>query len=60
MLAQPLADNDTSLPSALSGTTGQLSHPRQPCLGILTNLARIVVAYNDHLREESYNHYIWQ
>lgn len=34
--------------------------PKQPCLAILRNLARIVVAYNDHLREESYNHYIWQ
>ena len=60
MHAQPLADSDTSLPSALNGTTGQLPHPRQPCLAILRNLARIVVAYNDHLREESYNHYIGQ
>ena len=56
--AQPPRDSDTSLPSALSGTTGQLPHPRQPCLALLRNLARIVVGYNDHLREESYNHYI--
>lgn len=56
--AQPLADSDTSLPSALSGTTWQLPHPRQPCLAILRNLSRIVVGYNDHMREESYNHYI--
>lgn len=46
------------LPSALSGTTGRLPHPRQPRLAVLKNLARIVVGYNDHLREESYNHYI--
>lgn len=46
------------LPSALSGTTGRLPHPRQPRLAVLRNLARIVVGYNDHLREESYNHYI--
>ena len=47
------------LPSALSGTTGRLPHPRQPRLAVLRNLARIVVGYNDHLREESYNHYIF-
>lgn len=49
----------TRLAECLEWNNRSVAAPKQPRLAVLRNLARIVVGYNDHLREESYNHYIF-